>query len=115
MSDAFSNLNQTSSSGTSDSGGRLDADMKALRDDITKLTASVTDLLKSQASTAQSRVLDAVSDARDRMTDTAADARERVNTATADLEAAIERNPLIAVVTALIAGLFMGVLSRPKR
>lgn len=94
---------------------RLDSDLQALREDITKLTASVTNLVTNQAATARSTVLGVVGDAQDRAMDTAADARNRVNAATADFEAAIERNPLLAVAAALVAGLFVGVLSRPRR
>ena len=98
-----------------DASGRLETDIKALREDLTKLTSSVSDLVKTQAASATSTVMGAVGDARDRLSDHATDARERVSAATADLEAVIERNPLIAIVAALIAGLFMGILSRPRR
>ena len=89
-------------------GSQVERDFAALRDDVTKLTASVADLVKAQT------VLGVVGDARDRALDHASDARERVTAATADLESVIERNPLLAVGAALMAGMFMGVLSRPR-
>jgi ElaB/YqjD/DUF883 family membrane-anchored ribosome-binding protein len=98
-----------------DSGDRLSADLGALREDISRLTTSVADLVKGQTAGATASVMGVMGDARDRVSDTASDARERVSAATADLEAVIERNPLIAIVAALIAGLFMGILSRPRR
>ena len=99
----------------SDASGRLDTDLKALREDITKLAASVTDLVKGQASTASSTMMGVVSDTRDRMTDHATDARDRVSAATADLESVVERNPLVAITIAMLAGLFMGIMARPRR
>jgi ElaB/YqjD/DUF883 family membrane-anchored ribosome-binding protein len=98
-----------------DASDRFSADLSALRDDVTRLTTSVSDLVKSQAAGATSTVMGMMGDARERVNDSASDARERVTAATADLEAVIERNPLIAIVAALIAGLFMGILSRPRR
>ena len=115
MSGTFDDVKQKATDAVDDTSGRLDADLKTLRDDISKLTSSVSELMKTQASTATSAVMGAVGDARERLTDHASDARERVSAATADLEAVIERNPLIAIVAALIAGLFMGILSRPRR
>lgn len=115
MTDQFNDLKQTGSAVANDTGSRFDSDLKALRDDISSLTASVGDLVKSQASTARSTVLGVMDDARGKVTDTAYDARDRVASAASDLETTIERNPLLAVTAALVAGLFVGVLSRPRR
>ena len=115
MTDKIEAVKQRADELLGDAGGRLDADLKALREDITKLTSSVSDLMKTQTASATSAVMGEVGDAREKLTDHATDARERVSAATADLEAVIERNPLIAIVAALIAGLFMGILSRPRR
>lgn len=115
MTEQFEDVKQKAGDILDDTSGRLEADLKTLREDLTKLTSSVSDLVKAQTASATSTVMGVVGDARDRITDHAADARERVGAATADLEAVIERNPLIAIVAALIAGLFMGILSRPRR
>lgn len=115
MTDKIEAVKQQAESLLGDTNGRLDADLKALRDDISKLTSSVSELMKTQTASATSAVMGVVGDAKDKLTDHATDARERVTAATADLEAVIERNPLIAIVAALIAGLFMGILSRPRR
>ena len=115
MTDKIEDVKQKADELLGNAGGRLDADLKALREDITKLTSSVSDLMKTQTVSATSAVMGVVGDAREKLTDHATDARERVSAATADLEAVIERNPLIAIVAALIAGLFMGILSRPRR
>ena len=115
MTDKIEAVKQQTDDLLGDTSSRLDADLKALRDDISKLTSSVSDLMKSQTASATSAVMGVMGDAKDQLTDHATDARERVSAATADLEAVIERNPLIAIVAALIAGLFMGILSRPRR
>jgi ElaB/YqjD/DUF883 family membrane-anchored ribosome-binding protein len=102
------------------------ADLAALRDDISKLTASVSELLRSQASVttntvlgsvdqARQKVTDTAADARQKLADTAADAQERVAGISADLEATIERNPLVAVLVAMFAGLLLGIMSRPRK
>ena len=86
------------------------ADFAALRDDITKLTSSVTELVRTQALTTTSTVLDAVDVAQQIFSNGAAEAQNRIRGATSDFEAAIERNPLVAVLTALSAGLLIGMV-----
>ena len=115
MTDKLDDVKLKASEVLQETSAGLDAELKSLREDLAKLTTSVSELVKTQTTSAASTVLGAVGDARERLTDHASDARERVTAATADLEAVIERNPLIAIVAALIAGLFMGVLSRPRR
>lgn len=86
------------------------ADVAALRDDITKLASSVSELMRTQALTTTSTVLDAVDDAQQKVSDGAAVAQNRIRGAASDFEAAIERNPLVAVLTALSAGLLIGMV-----
>lgn len=93
----------------------LAADLAALRDDITKLTASVTDIARTQASAATSTVLDGVEGARQKFSDGAAEAQNRLRGMGSDIEATIERNPLAAVLTALSAGLLIGMISGARR
>ncbi len=90
------------------------ADLGALRDDITKLTASVAELVRSQASAATSNFKGAMDTARQKATDGAAAAQDKVGAVSADLEGAIEKNPFMALLIALGAGLIMGLLSRPR-
>jgi ElaB/YqjD/DUF883 family membrane-anchored ribosome-binding protein len=54
------------------------ADLADLRDNITKLTASVTDIAKKQTSAATSTVLDTVEGARQNFSDGAAEAQSRL-------------------------------------
>jgi ElaB/YqjD/DUF883 family membrane-anchored ribosome-binding protein len=99
------------------------ADLTALRDDISKLTNSVSSLLRARASTASDQVYstynqardhlgERVVDAREQFSNRATEAQERLGSLGSEVEGKIERNPLTAVVVAAIAGLLMGLLSR---
>jgi ElaB/YqjD/DUF883 family membrane-anchored ribosome-binding protein len=91
------------------------ADLADLRDNITKLTASVTDIARKQASAATRTVLDTVEGARQDFSDGAAEAQSRLRGIGSDIEATIERNPLAAVLTALSAGLLIGMMSASRK
>ncbi len=91
------------------------ADLAALRGDIAKLTASISALVHAEASATTDTVLGAVEQARRKFSEHAADAKDRVGTAGPDVEAAIERNPLTAVLIAMAAGLLIGILSRSRK
>jgi ElaB/YqjD/DUF883 family membrane-anchored ribosome-binding protein len=90
----------------------LMADYTALREDISKLTATVTELVRNQAASAADNVSGAVDQARQKVADTANRAQERMSSAASELEASIERNPITAVVIALAAGLIVGLFTR---
>jgi ElaB/YqjD/DUF883 family membrane-anchored ribosome-binding protein len=90
------------------------ADLNALRDDITKLTASVAELVRAQASTASAGVMGVVDSARQKAADTAATAQDKVGAVASELETAVEKNPVMALMIAVGAGLIMGLLSRPR-
>ena len=133
----MTDLNPTSGKPAEPNTGQITDDLATLRDDFAKLSSSVAELVKLQASQASAAMRGAVGDARerlasttggakdklagraadaqDRIMDKAADAQDRFLAATADLESTIERNPLIAVVIALFIGLLMGTLSRSRR
>jgi len=93
----------------------LAADFAALRDDVTKLTSSVTELARKQASATTSTVMDTVDGARQKLSDTAAEAQNRLREAGSDLEGMIERNPMVAMLAALSAGLMIGMISGARR
>jgi ElaB/YqjD/DUF883 family membrane-anchored ribosome-binding protein len=95
--------------------GDFGDDFVSLRDDIAKLTATVTELARSQAASATSTVVGAVDQARQKVSDTADDAQNRVKWAAGELEASNERNPLTAVVVALVAGFVVGLFTRAAR
>ena len=93
----------------------LSADLANLRGDVAKLSASVAELLRQQATQTQDRVRGAVDSARDQLAHSAADAKESVRSAGAELEASIERNPLTAVMIAMLCGLVLGMMGRSQR
>jgi ElaB/YqjD/DUF883 family membrane-anchored ribosome-binding protein len=85
------------------------ADFAALRDDVTKLTSSVSEFIRKQTSAASNTVFDAADNTRQKVSETASKTQEVVAGASRDLETTIERNPLAAVLIAMVAGLFIGV------
>jgi ElaB/YqjD/DUF883 family membrane-anchored ribosome-binding protein len=91
------------------------ADFAVLRDDIAKLTRCVSELVRDKASTATSTVMDAVDDTRRRLSDRAAEAQNQLRGAGSDIETMIERNPLVAVLAALSAGLLIGMMSGARK
>jgi ElaB/YqjD/DUF883 family membrane-anchored ribosome-binding protein len=91
------------------------ADLSALRDDVAKLTSSVSDFIRSQTVATTNTVTDAVDNARQKFSETASKAQDRVAGASSDIEETIERNPLVAVLVALVAGILVGLLSRGRK
>jgi ElaB/YqjD/DUF883 family membrane-anchored ribosome-binding protein len=91
------------------------ADFASLRDDITKLTSSVSELARAQASATASTVMDTVDGARQKLSDSTAEAQNRLRGAGSEIEATIERNPLVAVLAALSAGLLIGMMSGTRK
>jgi ElaB/YqjD/DUF883 family membrane-anchored ribosome-binding protein len=85
------------------------AELTALRDDVTKLTSSVSEFIRKQTSAASNTVFDAADNTRQKVSETASKTQEVVAGASRDLETTIERNPLAAVLIAMVAGLFIGV------
>jgi ElaB/YqjD/DUF883 family membrane-anchored ribosome-binding protein len=91
------------------------ADLAALRDDVTKVSSSVSEFIRTQTAATTNTVFDAVDNARQKISDTADKAQDRVAGASTDLETTIERNPLVAVLIALVAGILIGLLSRGRK
>jgi ElaB/YqjD/DUF883 family membrane-anchored ribosome-binding protein len=94
------------------------ADLAAMRDDVAKLSSSVSEFIRTQTAETTNTVVDAVDNARQKISDTASKAQDRVARASTDLETTIERNPLVAVVAGIfvgmVAGIFVGLLSRGR-
>jgi ElaB/YqjD/DUF883 family membrane-anchored ribosome-binding protein len=91
------------------------ADFASLREDITKLTSSVSELARAQASATASTVMDTVESAQQKFSEGASEAQNRLRGAGSDIEAMIERNPLVAMLAALSAGLLIGMMSGTRR
>ncbi len=86
------------------------AELAALRDDVTKLTSSVSEFIRIHTAETTNTVFDAVDSARQKVSDTASKAQDRVAGASRDLETTIERNPAAAVLVAMVAGVFVGIV-----
>ena len=87
------------------------ADLAAMRDDVAKLSSSVSEFVRTQTAATTNTVFDAVDNARQKISDTASKAQDRVARASTDLETTIERNPLVAVLIAMVAGIFVGMVT----
>jgi ElaB/YqjD/DUF883 family membrane-anchored ribosome-binding protein len=133
----MTDFNTAGSKPAEQNSSQLSADLAGLRDDFAKLSSSVAELVKGQASQASAAMRGAVGEARERLASStaeardklagraadaqggvggrAADAQDRFVATSADLEATIERNPLIPVLTALFLGVLIGALSRSRR
>lgn len=90
-------------------------DLVKLREDIARLAATVSELAGSQASAAKSTVMDTVDTAKQKISEGAADMQSRARGMSSDIGAAIESNPFVAVLTALCAGLLIGMMSGARR
>jgi ElaB/YqjD/DUF883 family membrane-anchored ribosome-binding protein len=111
METTMADLKSISDQATTD----LAEDLTALRDDISRLSASVLELVQQQAATTKSQVFDAVDGARQRFADQSAEAKDRLGALTNDLESTIERNPFTAIFAGALAGFLIGILVRPTR
>lgn len=100
-----------SSEGTTED---ITADVAALRQDVARLTESISALLQNQALGAGQRVSDAVDDAKAKFASTAADVRSRVNAAGGEIEATIERNPMTAMLITFAVGMALGLMTRSR-
>ncbi len=90
------------------------ADLAVLRDDISKISSTINDLLRQQADVTSDQVKSAIGSARDTIASSAHEASAGVRSASADIERAIERNPITAVLIAAIVGLVLGNYSRSR-
>ena len=90
------------------------AHLAALRQDIARLSESVSALLQNPAQGVAKQVSDAVDDAKAKFSSTASDVKSRVNVAGGEIEASIERNPLTAVLISFGVGMALGVMTRAR-
>jgi ElaB/YqjD/DUF883 family membrane-anchored ribosome-binding protein len=86
-------------------------DTKELRDDIAKLTQSVTDLVQKQASSTRDQLAGAVNAAGDNLTQAASAAQDKFVSIEADMEGRIKSNPWMAVGIAAFIGILIGKMT----
>jgi len=94
--------------------GDFATDLAALRQDIARLTDTISTLVRHQKQAAGSRVFEAVEDARGKLAGTAADTQNRICAATNAIEDRIERHPLTAVLVAFGVGASFGLLKASR-
>ena len=90
------------------------AHLAALRQDIARLSESVSVLLQNPVPGVTQHVADAVEDAKAKFSSTAADVKSRVNAAGGEIEASIERNPLTAIMISFGVGMALGMMTRAR-
>ena len=86
-------------------------DLSRLRDDIAKLTQTVSDLAQKQVASSRNQVAGVVSAAGDSLSQSAAVAQDKFAAVEGDIEARIKRNPWGAVAVAGLIGLLIGKMS----
>lgn len=90
------------------------ADLAALRQDVVRLSESISARLQGEALGAARHVSDSVDDAKAKFASAAADVQSRVTTAGEQIAASIERNPLTAMVISFGVGVALGMMSRSR-
>lgn len=86
-------------------------DLSGIRDEISRLTQTVADLVQKQTSTARDQVMDAVGAAGDNVSHSAAVAQDKLASLEVDMGARIQKNPWTAVAIAALVGLLVGKMS----
>jgi ElaB/YqjD/DUF883 family membrane-anchored ribosome-binding protein len=94
---------------TADSGSI--PDLSRLRDDIAKLTQTVSDLAQKQVASSRDQVAGVVTAAGDSLSQSATVAQDKFAAMEGDVEARIKKNPWGAVAVAGLIGLMIGKMS----
>jgi ElaB/YqjD/DUF883 family membrane-anchored ribosome-binding protein/uncharacterized protein YjbJ (UPF0337 family) len=91
--------------------GLTNSDLGALRDDLAKLTQTVSQLVQNQAASTRDQVMDVVGAGGDNVARSAAVAQEKLVSVEADVEARIQKNPWSAVAIAMGVGILIGKMT----
>src|SRR6202789_3615063 len=86
-------------------------DMSRLREEIAKLTQTVSDLAQKQVASSRDQVAGVVGAAGDNLSQSAAVAQDKFAAVEGDVEARIKKNPWGAVAVAGLIGLLIGKMS----
>jgi ElaB/YqjD/DUF883 family membrane-anchored ribosome-binding protein len=86
-------------------------DLSGLRDDIARLTQTVSDLTQKQVASSRDQVAGVVSAAADSLSQSTAVAQDKFAAVEGDVEARIRKNPWGAVAVAGLIGLLIGKMS----
>jgi ElaB/YqjD/DUF883 family membrane-anchored ribosome-binding protein len=86
-------------------------DLSGVRNEIAKLTQTVTDLVQKQASTTRDQVIGAVGAAGDNLSQSASVAQDKLISMEEDIGSRIRKNPWSAVAIAALVGLLIGKMT----
>ena len=86
-------------------------DFSALREEVSKLTQTVSDLAYRQVSAGRDQVAAAMGSAGDGLSQSAAIAQDKFAAVESDVESRIKKNPWTAVAIAALVGLLIGKMS----
>jgi ElaB/YqjD/DUF883 family membrane-anchored ribosome-binding protein len=90
---------------------KTNPDLRALREDLAKLTRTIGELVEQQSETRRAQVLDALSAAGENVSGSAAAAQEKIESIEGDIESRIQRNPWSAIAIALGVGILIGKMT----
>jgi ElaB/YqjD/DUF883 family membrane-anchored ribosome-binding protein len=93
----------------------MNEQLNALRNDISNLATTVSDIVKAQTASAASQVKGAATDAAATGARMAAQASQSIRSSSAELESYVERNPWNSILIAGGIGLVLGMISRSSR
>jgi ElaB/YqjD/DUF883 family membrane-anchored ribosome-binding protein len=93
----------------------MNEQLNSLRAELSNLSSTVSDMVKSQANGAISHMKHAASDAAATGARVASQASQSVRTSGAELESYIERNPWNSILIAGGIGLMLGLFTRSQR
>ena len=89
------------------------ADLASLRDDVAKLSSSVSEFIHAHSAATPNTDFDAVDNEPQKISDTAN--KDHVAGASTDLKITIEHKPMVAALIAMVAGMLVGLLSRGRK
>jgi ElaB/YqjD/DUF883 family membrane-anchored ribosome-binding protein len=96
------------------SGSESSMDLTSLRNDLSRLSETVAQLVRGQTDGAADAMRDTAQHLQQSGRALASDAQTRLRGWTSDLESSIERNPLTAVMVAAGIGLLVGLMRRDR-
>jgi ElaB/YqjD/DUF883 family membrane-anchored ribosome-binding protein len=88
-----------------------ESDFSALRNDMVKLTSTLSDLVQKQTATARGQMAGAVGAAEDGISQSASAAQDKLMSIEQDVGSRIKNNPWSAVAIAALVGLLIGKMS----
>jgi ElaB/YqjD/DUF883 family membrane-anchored ribosome-binding protein len=92
----------------------ISASLALLREDIARLSDTLSEHVREQANAARATLKGAVGDAKDQVSQGVSSAQESALAAASDFERRVEKSPLTAVLIATAVGLALGMMTRSR-